>query len=96
MSELCSQQSGADVPATEFLEQPATDKLTWIIPLVCVGTFVMIVVVVLVYRFCHSGAMGICKPAPDAVHLMENGGANGLHSGSYALEHLKLSCIVGE
>jgi hypothetical protein len=27
---------------------------------------------------------------------MENGGTNGLHSGSYALEHLKLSNVVGE
>jgi hypothetical protein len=49
-----------------------------------------------VYRFCRDGAMGACKPAPDAVHLMENGGTNGLHSGSYALEHLKLASIVGE
>lgn len=78
------------------MEQPATDKLTWIIPLVCVGTFTMVVVGVLVYRFCHGDAMGVCKPMPDAVHLMENGGANGLHSGSYALEHLKLSSIVGK
>jgi hypothetical protein len=51
---------------------------------------------VLVHRFCNGGAMGVCKPSPDAVHLMENGGASGLHSGSYALEHLKLSSIVGE
>jgi hypothetical protein len=56
----------------------------------------MVAVGVLMYRFCRDGAMGVCKPAPDAVHLMENGGTNGLHSGSYALEHLKLSSIVGE
>ncbi|GFG31184.1 hypothetical protein Cfor_12775 [Coptotermes formosanus] len=83
-------------PATEFLEQPASEKLTWIIPLACVGTFVMVVVGVLVYRLCHGGAMGICKPAPDAVHLMENGGPRDLHSGTYALEHLKLSVVVGQ
>jgi hypothetical protein len=56
----------------------------------------MVVVGVLVYRLCNGGAMGICKPAPDAVHLMENGGANDLHSGTYALEHLKLSVVVGK
>ncbi|PSN47472.1 hypothetical protein C0J52_01954 [Blattella germanica] len=81
--------------ATEFLEQAPTDKLTWIIPLACLGTLVVVGAGFVVYRFCHSGAMGVGKPAPDAVHLMENGGPNGLH-GSYALEHLKLSSIVGQ
>lgn len=89
-------RTGGDVLATEFLEQAAADRLAWIIPLVCVSTFAMVAVGVLMYRSWRDGAMGACKPAPDAVHLMENGGTNGLHSGSYALEHLKLSSIVGE
>jgi len=60
-----------------------------------VGTLVTVVVGVFVYRLCHGSAMGMCKPAPDAVHLMENGGTSDLHSGTYALEHLKLSVVVG-
>ena len=62
----------------------------------CAGTLVVVVLGVFVYRLCHGSAMGMCKPAPDAVHLMENGGTSDLHSGTYALEHLKLSVVVGK
>ncbi|XP_069692532.1 activin receptor type-2A [Periplaneta americana] len=87
----------AAAPATESLEQPPADTLAWLISGLCAGlALVVVVAVLLVYRACHGGAMGVCKLAPDAVHLMENGGPAGLHSGSYALEHLKLASIVGQ
>ena len=84
------------VCVAEFLEQPTADKqLAWIIPSVCVGTFLVAITVISAYKLYHNKGVRIGKPAPDAVHLMENGGMNGSH-GSYTLEHLKLCSVVGE
>ena len=70
--------------------------MAWLIPVaVCLGIVIVPVIALSAYWLYRNKGVRNGKPAPDAVHLMENGGTNGMQ-GSYTLEHLKLSTIVGE
>nr|CAD7439695.1 unnamed protein product [Timema bartmani] len=82
-------------PATEFLESRNEWSILYI-ALACtlVPGFLFVVAIVTYWSY-YNGGFGKEKPSPDTVHLMENGGG-GLLLGSYTLEHLKLSVIVGQ
>nr|CAD7569356.1 unnamed protein product [Timema californicum] len=82
-------------PATEFLESHNEWSILYV-ALACtlVPGFLFVVAIVTYWSY-HNGGFGKEKPSPDTVHLMENGGG-GLLLGSYTLEHLKLSVIVGK
>ncbi|KAJ9585230.1 hypothetical protein L9F63_002993 [Diploptera punctata] len=90
---IASQSDDPHIETPEHLEQPSTDRqLKWVIVTVSMGGVLLVFMTIGVYWLYHKRNMRIGKPGPDAVHLMENGGMNGMHS-SYTLEHLKLSSI---
>ena len=85
--------------ATEYLEFSTSERQTVIISLACLGTalFAAAVVIAAVWRIWRSSgaALAAGKQSPDSVHLMEHQ-PPGLFSGTYTVEHLKLSDIVGK
>ncbi|XP_008214725.1 uncharacterized protein LOC100121252 isoform X1 [Nasonia vitripennis] len=83
------------VTATEFLEQVNSDHLMLItvttLASILLVTFTVIVLIYLVYR--NNVLMRLGKPLPYNDNFNDG---NGLRTGTYTVDHLKLSTIVGE
>ncbi|XP_049955024.1 bone morphogenetic protein receptor type-2 isoform X2 [Schistocerca serialis cubense] len=82
--------------ATSLMEPADDGYRTILIALVCGLVLVLISVGVGVIVLWKIHEASIYKQTADAVHLMDNGSPGNYQSDTYALEHLKISTIVGQ